>query len=57
MADHYGPVLKAREKLTAVGRWEQLEAELVSLCEEANEAADGFAARSEYVVVQARRQG
>ena len=57
MADHYGPILKAREKLTTIGRWEQLEAELVALCEESNEAADGFAAPSEYLVVQARRKG
>ena len=57
MADHYGPVLKAREKLSAAGRWEQLEADLVALCEEVNEAAEGFSTSSEYVVVQARRQG
>ncbi len=57
MADHYGPVLKAREKLSAAGRWEQLEAELVALCEASNEAADGFSAGSEYVVVKARKQG
>ena len=57
MADHYGPILKAREKLTAVGRWDQLEAELVALCEEVNDAAEGFSTGSEYVVVHARKQG
>ena len=57
MADHYGPVLKAREKLAAAGRWDQLQADLVALCEEVDEAADGFSTSSEYVVAQARRQG
>jgi SAM-dependent methyltransferase len=57
MADHYGPILKAREKLSAAGRWEQLEADLVALCEEANEATEGFSTSSEYVVVHARKIG
>jgi SAM-dependent methyltransferase len=57
MADHYGPVLKARERLAAEGRWEALHADLVALCEEANVADAGFAAPSSYLLAVGRKRG
>jgi SAM-dependent methyltransferase len=54
MADHYGPVLKARERLTPDGRWAALEADLVALCERVNVAEDGFAVPSEYLITVGR---
>jgi hypothetical protein len=56
MADHYGPVLKARARLAAEGRWDALHADLVSLCEQANVAEDGFRASSEYLLTLARKR-
>lgn len=50
MADHYGPLLKAREKLTPEGTWEELRSELVALCERSNVAPGGFRVFSEYLV-------
>jgi SAM-dependent methyltransferase len=50
MADHYGPMLKARARLAAEGRWDALRADLVALSERANVAEDGFLARSEYLL-------
>jgi SAM-dependent methyltransferase len=55
MADHYGPVLKARERLSAAGRWEPLRAALVELCERANVATTGFRTPSEYLLVHGRK--
>ncbi len=55
MADNYGPMLKAREKLSADGRWEMLRSELIELCERSNTADRGFSAPSEYVVVHGRK--
>ena len=56
MADHYGPVLKARDRLAAEGRWEALRADLVALCERANVAEDGFRAASEYLLTLGRKR-
>ena len=56
MADHYGPVLKARDRLAAEGRWDALRADLVALCERANVAEDGFLAPSEYLLALGRKQ-
>jgi SAM-dependent methyltransferase len=56
MADHYGPVLKARARLAAEGRWDALHADLVSLCEQANVAENGFRAPSEYLLTLARKR-
>ena len=56
MADHYGPVLKARDRLAAEGRWEALRADLVALCERANVAEDGFRAPSEYLLTLGRKR-
>jgi len=41
METHYGPTLKAREKLTAEGLWEQCRAELVAMVKRRNKATDG----------------
>jgi SAM-dependent methyltransferase len=57
MADNYGPVLKARERLAPEGRWEALHADLVALCERADVGGDGFRAPSEYVVAVGRKRG
>ena len=56
MADHYGPVLKARDRLAAEGRWEALRSDLVALCERANVAEDGFRAPSEYLLTLGRKR-
>jgi SAM-dependent methyltransferase len=52
MATCYGPLVKAREALTAQGRWDDLRADLIGLSEASNVAGDGaFRAPSEYLVV------
>jgi len=54
LADFYGPVLGARNRLSADGRWEQLRGELIALSNEMNLAGDGhFRAPSEYLVTLA----
>jgi ubiquinone/menaquinone biosynthesis C-methylase UbiE len=57
MADHYGPLLKAREALSAEGRWESLREQLVSVGMEFNVASQGFSVPSEYLVVEGRKAG
>jgi hypothetical protein len=57
MAADYGPLVKAREALTAQGRWEELRGELVSLSESMNTADDRrFLVASEYLVVIGTRR-
>jgi SAM-dependent methyltransferase len=56
MADHYGPVLKARARLVREGRWDALHADLIALCEDANVAEDGFRAPSEYLLALGRKR-
>jgi SAM-dependent methyltransferase len=57
LADYYGPLLQARNKLTASGRWEALRDELIALSNELNAAGDGhFRASSEYLVTLARKR-
>jgi len=57
LADYYGPVLQARNKLTATGRWEALRDDLIALSNEMNAAGDGhFRAPSEYLVTLARKR-
>ncbi len=52
METHYGPTLKARERLTAEGRWEDCRRELLAMAERRNEATDGgLLMRAEYLVV------
>jgi SAM-dependent methyltransferase len=50
MADNYGPLLKARERLLADSSWDELRGELIAICERFNEDAGGFSARSEYLI-------
>ena len=54
--ERYGPTIKARERLTAEGRWDDCRAELRELYESMNEASDGsFHIESEYLVSLVRR--
>ena len=55
MADNYGPMLKAREKLSPDGRWEVLRRELIELCERSNTDERAFRALSEYLVIHGRK--
>ena len=56
LADFYGPLLQARNKLTATGRWEALRDELIALSTELNQAGEsGFRAPSEYLITLARK--
>jgi SAM-dependent methyltransferase len=56
METHYGPTLKARERLTAEGRWEECRSEILALAERRNEALDGSLQMwAEYLVVVGRK--
>jgi len=55
MADNYGPLLKARERLTPQGTWPDLYADLVGLSERSNLKADGFQTPSEFLLARGRR--
>jgi SAM-dependent methyltransferase len=58
METHYGPMLKARERLSAEGRWEDCRAEIVAMAERRNDATDGsLLMNAEYLVVAGRRVG
>jgi SAM-dependent methyltransferase len=53
---HYGPTLKARERLTGEGRWEDCRREIVAMAERRNSATDGsLLLNSEYLVAVARK--
>jgi SAM-dependent methyltransferase len=55
METNYGPTLKARERLTAEGRWADCRAEIVALAERHNRATDGrLHMEAEYLVTVAR---
>jgi SAM-dependent methyltransferase len=41
METNYGPTVKARERLTAEGSWEECRGEILALAERRNEATDG----------------
>jgi hypothetical protein len=57
MATHYGPMVKARERLTAEGAWEACRAKIVAMAERRNEATDGgLLMPAEYLVVVGRRR-
>jgi SAM-dependent methyltransferase len=50
--EHYGPTIKAQEKLASDGRWVQCRAELRELFERANTATDGSCRiEAEYVAI------
>jgi SAM-dependent methyltransferase len=56
METHYGPTLKARERLTPEGRWEECRREIVALAERRNEATDGTLLMwAEYLVAIGRK--
>jgi SAM-dependent methyltransferase len=58
METHYGPTLKARERLTAEGRWEQCRGEILAMAERRNEATDGsLLINGEYLVAIGRKAG
>ena len=53
---HYGPTLKARERLTAEGRWADLREELYAMAERHNEATDGsLLMHAEYLITAGRK--
>jgi SAM-dependent methyltransferase len=55
--ERYGPMLKARERLTAEGTWQDCRTELRELYESFNRATDGSAhLESEYLLAIARRR-
>jgi hypothetical protein len=56
MESYYGPLVKARERLTAEGRWEDCRAEILALAERRNEATDGSPfMNAEYLIVAGRK--
>ena len=58
MATNYGPLLAAREKLAADGRWEQLREELVEVTASLDTSGGGeLRVASEYLVTLARVGG
>ena len=52
----YGPLLKARERLTPEGRWQELRADLVTLSESFNRVPGGFSVPSEFLLARGLRQ-
>ncbi|HZB05809.1 MAG TPA: hypothetical protein VE449_04405, partial [Thermoleophilaceae bacterium] len=58
METHYGPTVKAREKLTAEGRWEECREEIHALAERHNEATDGsLMMQAEYLIALGTKAG
>jgi SAM-dependent methyltransferase len=56
METAYGPTLKARERLTGEGRWEECRAEIVAMAERRNEATDGgLLMHAEYLIAIGRK--
>jgi len=55
MATNYGPLLKAREKLTPVGEWEALREDLIALTAELDRnEGEGFHVEAEYLLAVIR---
>jgi SAM-dependent methyltransferase len=58
MESYYGPTVKARERLTAEGQWEQCRGEILALADRRNEATDGsLLMNAEYLVAIGRNAG
>jgi hypothetical protein len=58
METYYGPLLKARERLTAEGRWEDCRGEILAMAERRNEATDGsLFMHAECLVAAGRKVG
>ena len=53
---NYGPTLKARDRLSAEGTWEDCRSEIVAMLERRNVADDGLVVPSEYLVTVAHRR-
>jgi SAM-dependent methyltransferase len=55
---HYGPTLKARDRLSGEGRWEECRAEVVAMAERRNAASDGrLLLWAEYLVIVGHKAG
>ena len=53
---HYGPTLKARERLSADGSWADCRAEIVAMAERRGVSEDGgLLLSSEYLVIVGRK--
>ena len=51
METNYGPTLKARERLSAEGRWDDCRAAIHEMAERRNEATDGtLLIQAEYLI-------
>jgi SAM-dependent methyltransferase len=58
MESNYGPLVKARERLTGEGRWADCRAEILALADRRNQATDGsLLMLAEYLVVIGRKAG
>jgi SAM-dependent methyltransferase len=58
METHYGPAVKARERLTVEGRWQACREEILAMAERRNEATDGsLLMHAEYLVAVGRKAG
>jgi len=58
METNYGPALKARERLTAEGRWEECREEIYAMAKRRNKATDGsLLMQAEYLVAVGFRHG
>src|SRR5215213_6276095 len=58
METAYGPTVKARQRLSAEGRWQDCRAEILALAERRNEAADGtLHMEAEYLITVAHKAG
>ena len=56
METNYGPTLKARERLSAEGRWQECRAEIRAMAERYNEATDGgLLMHAEYMIAIGRK--
>ena len=56
METRYGPTLKARERLSAEGRWEECREEILAMAERRNEATDGgLLMHAEYLIAIGRK--
>jgi len=58
METRYGPTIKARERLSGEGRWEECRGEVLAMAERRNEATDGsLLLGAEYLVIAGRKEG
>jgi hypothetical protein len=56
METHYGPTVKARERLSAEGRWDDCRSEILVMADRRNEATDGsLLMNAEYLIAIGRK--